>query len=110
MDFGYSLTPSSKINLDKFDRSKFMELVKLEPDALKCMACGSCTASCTAGVFKETSLRKSLLQLQNGYNKEALELLESCLLCGKCSLTCPRSINTRHLILSIYSIYKNIEK
>lgn len=105
MDFGYSLTPSSRINLDLFNRDKFNALVKLEPDVQKCMACGSCTASCTAGQYASTSLRSAILYLLNGQEKKALDFLNHCMLCGKCAMVCPRSINTRNLILSINKIY-----
>ena len=44
IDFGYGISPSSAINLDKFDRTRFEELAREEPDVLKCMACGSCAA------------------------------------------------------------------
>ncbi len=104
--FGFALTPSSRIDLDKFNKEKFASLVKLEPDVVKCMACGSCTASCTAGKFTRTSVRSAILALQNGQEKEALDMLKGCLLCGKCSMVCPRAINTRHLIISICKIYQ----
>lgn len=104
--FGFALTPSSRIDLDKFNKEKFALLVKLEPDILKCMACGSCTASCTAGKFTKTSVRSAILALQNGQEKEALDMVKGCLLCGKCSMVCPRAINTRHLIISICKIYQ----
>lgn len=104
--FGFALTPSSRIDLDKFNKEKFASLVKLEPDVLKCMACGSCTASCTAGKFTRTSVRSAILALQNGQEKEALDMVKGCLLCGKCSMVCPRAINTRHLIISICKIYQ----
>ena len=104
--FGFALTPSSRIDLDKFNKEKFASLVKLEPDVLKCMACGSCTASCTAGKFTRTSVRSAILALQNGQEKEALDMLKGCLLCCKCSMVCPRAINTRHLIISICKIYQ----
>lgn len=103
--FGYTLTKSSRIDLDSRDLEKWNKLVALEPDVLKCMACGSCTASCSAGKFTRTSLRSAILSLQNGQEKRALELIQSCLLCGKCFMVCPRAINTRHLLLSISKIY-----
>lgn len=103
--FGYTLTKSSRIDLDSRDHGKWNKLVALEPDVLKCMACGSCTASCSAGKFTRTSLRSAILSLQNGQEKQALELIQSCLLCGKCFMVCPRAINTRHLLLSISKIY-----
>ncbi len=103
--FGYSLSPASVINLDKVDSSKFMLLAKLEPDVRKCMACGSCTATCTAGKFTKTSLRIAIHALRNGLEEKAYESLKGCMLCGKCYMVCPRGINTRHLILSIFRIY-----
>ena len=109
MDFGYSLSPSSRIDLNRFNRQKFNTLVALEPDVLKCMACGSCTATCTAGKYMKNSLRSAILYLQNGEDKEAVEFLKPCMLCGKCFMVCPRGINTRHLILSILKIYDNVK-
>jgi heterodisulfide reductase subunit C len=103
--FGYSLTPSSRVDLNLFNKDKWNKLVELEPDVLKCMACGSCTASCTAGKFTKNSLRSAILYLQNGQEKQALEYIQSCLLCGKCFMVCPRAINTRNLLLSINKIY-----
>lgn len=105
INFGYSINPSARLDLDKFDRVKFDELIELEPDVKKCMACGSCTASCTAGKFTATSLRSAILAIQNGVPKKAVEYLEGCMMCGKCTMVCPRGINTRHLILSIVKIY-----
>ena len=103
--FGYTLTKSSRIDLDSRDLQKWNSLVTLEGDVLKCMACGSCTASCTAGKFAKTSLRSAILSLQNGQEKQAMEFVQSCLLCGKCLMVCPRAINTRNLLLSISKIY-----
>ena len=85
IEFGFKLSPSSRINLDLRDKASFSKLVEIEPDALKCMACGSCTASCSAGVFEETSLRSALLSLQNGDKEKALKLLSHCMFCGKCT-------------------------
>ena len=105
VDFGFGLVPSSRINLDLFDKKKFEELAAIEPDVRKCMACGSCTAVCTAGKFVHTSVREAIEERHNAHLAKALELLQSCQLCGKCTLVCPRGINTRHLILSIAKIY-----
>ena len=105
VDFGFGLVPSSRINLDLFDREKFEELAAIEPDVRKCMACGSCAAVCTAGKFVSTSVREAIEEIFNAHPDKALDLLRSCQLCGKCTMVCPRGINTRHLILSIAKIY-----
>ena len=103
--FAFRISPSSAINLDNVDMTQFRVLCRLEPDALKCMACGSCSATCPAGRFSGMSVRKVLLCLQRGKEEEAFRLMSNCMLCGKCTMVCPRGINTRHLILSICRIY-----
>ena len=110
MDFGFKLSPSSAINLDKVDLSLYERLATLEPDVRICMACGSCSATCTAGPYTGMSVRKVILDLQRGKEKEAEALLSGCMLCGKCTMVCPRGINTRHLILSLERYYKEEEK
>ena len=104
-DFGFKLSPSSAIDLDKADRSLYGRLAELEPDVRICMACGSCSASCTAAPFTGMSVRKVILALQRGKEKDAAAMLSGCMLCGKCTMVCPRGINTRHLILSLCRIY-----
>lgn len=105
IDFGFTLSPSSRINLDKADTAAWERLAEAAPDVRQCIACGSCTASCPAGVYRHNSLRSCLLALQNGQKEEALSLVEACLLCGKCTLVCPRSLNTRLILLSIQKTY-----
>ena len=105
MDFGFKLSPSSAVNLDRLDLDLYRQLLALEPDAGICMACGSCSASCTAAPYTGMSVRKVLLAIQRGKEKEAAAMLSGCMLCGKCTMVCPRGINTRHLILSLCRIY-----
>ena len=106
MDFGYGISPSSSVNLDKVDQSLYEKLCEMESDARVCMSCGSCTATCTAAPYSSMSVRKVLLDIQRGRVKEAGEMLSCCMLCGKCTMVCPRGINTRNLILSLCRIYK----
>ena len=105
IDFGYGLTPSSTIDLDRADMKLYNRLAELEPDLLKCMACGSCCASCSAGNFTSMNLRKIMLTLSRG-DESILKDIRSCMLCGKCIMVCPRGINTRHVILSICKLYQ----
>lgn len=107
--FGFTLSASSAINLDSVERSRFEQLCTLEPDARRCMSCGSCSATCPAGRFSGMSMRKVLHLLQRGKEQEALRLVSSCMLCGKCTMVCPRGINTRNLVLSICRTYKREE-
>ena len=103
MDFGFKLSKSSTIDLDKADTGLYEKLCKLEPDARICMGCGSCSATCTAGPFNGMSLRKVILGLQRG--QDVRPMLQGCMLCGKCTMVCPRAINTRHLLLTLCRIY-----
>lgn len=108
--FGFRISPSSAINLDTIDRSRFEQLCRIEPDAARCMSCGACSATCPASEFSGMSVRKVLLCLQRGKEEEAFRMMNNCMLCGKCTMVCPRGINTRHLILSICRIYDKEDK
>lgn len=103
--FGFKLSPSSTIDMDKVARERFDALCRVEPDAARCMACGSCSATCPASGFSGMSVRKVLLYLQRGMEKDAFRLMSNCMMCGKCTMLCPRGINTRNLLLSISRIY-----
>ena len=102
-DSGFKLSKSSAIELDKVDTSLYERLCQAEPGARICMNCGSCGATCTAGPYSGMSLRKVILGLQRG--QDVRSMLSGCMLCGKCSMVCPRGINTRHLILTLCRIY-----
>lgn len=108
--FGFRLSTSSTIDMDKVDRSLFEQLCAIEPDARRCMACGSCSATCTGAPFSGMSVRRVLLSLQRGKEEDALRMMSACMLCGKCTMVCPRGINTRRLILTISRIYGNKEE
>lgn len=110
IDFGYGLTPSAALRIEDTRHPLLEKLLEMEPDAAKCIACGSCAASCAAGVFTEMNLRKVILSLQRGREQETLPMLQRCMLCGKCLLVCPRGINTRHLILSIGKVCRLEER
>ena len=103
MDFGFSLSKSATINLDTVDTTLYKKLCEIEPDARICMNCGSCSASCTAAPFSGMSLRKVILAIQR--DQDVRPMLSNCMLCGKCTMVCPRGINTRHLLLTLYRIY-----
>lgn len=102
-DFGFKLSKSSTLDLDKVSMKAYEQLCKTDPDIKTCMACGSCSATCTAAPFSGMSMRKVILGLQRG--QDVKPMLSNCMLCGKCTMVCPRGINTRHLILSICRIY-----
>jgi len=100
-EFGYTLSKSSRIDLDKADRSFYITVAEKEPSIKSCIRCGSCAASCTASVFTRVSFRSAIVLLGRGLEREALPLLKSCMLCGKCIMVCPRGIDTRNAIINI---------
>ncbi|MDP3436850.1 MAG: 4Fe-4S dicluster domain-containing protein [Bacteroidales bacterium] len=106
VDFGFELSSSKRIDLDSFDSDLFLKLKAESGKITECIACGSCTSSCSAGIFTLVNFRKTILLIERGKNEEAIELIKGCMLCGKCTLVCPRGINTREIILSINQYYK----
>ena len=109
MNFGFNLSPSSAIELDALDTSLYRKLCRIEPGACTCIACGSCSAACTAAGYSGMSVRKLLLGLQRGRKAEVEKMLSNCMLCGKCTMVCPRGINTRRIILTVCQLYDNME-
>ena len=101
MDFGYSISPSSSINLDEVDLSLYKRVAAVEPDIRICMSCGSCSATCVGARHSGMSLRKVIHLMERGRLKDVRSMLDGCMLCGKCSMVCPRGINTRRLILTV---------
>lgn len=108
-DFGFQLSPSSAVNLDTTDRRRYDRLVRIVPEAGTCIGCGSCSATCTAAPWSGMSVRKVLLGLQRGRDEEVDRMLSACMLCGKCTMVCPRGINTRQLILTLCRLNQNGE-
>ena len=99
--FGYTINKDRQIDFDKADKRIFEYVRKHEPSVDTCIACGTCSATCSAGNFTELSLRKILLLIRRGETGEIKTEISKCMLCGKCFLACPRGVNTRNVILKI---------
>ena len=102
-DFGFSLSKSSAVDLGEVGSELVEKIERLEPGIRKCIACGSCSATCTAAPWSGMSVRKMILALERG--RDVSGMLKCCMLCGKCTMVCPRGINTRNLILSVERVY-----
>jgi heterodisulfide reductase subunit C len=107
--FGYTISPDRQIDYDSKDLRISKYLVKHEPSFMICFACGTCTATCSAGVFTNFSLREMIGNIKRGEVKNIHKETEKCMLCGKCQLACPRGVNTRNVILGIQRALKEIE-
>jgi heterodisulfide reductase subunit C len=100
-NFGYTISSDRQIDYDKNDLRISGFLLEYEPSFKVCFACGTCTATCSAGIFTEFSLREMIGNIKRGEVKKVKSEVEKCMLCGKCQLACPRGVNTRNIILGI---------
>ncbi|MFA6404009.1 MAG: 4Fe-4S dicluster domain-containing protein [Salinivirgaceae bacterium] len=97
--WGFSITKTNTIDYDKNDKTLMAEILRLEPSIRVCIACGACTATCTAGNLTPFNIRKLNVFLQRGEYNEMMQEMGKCMLCGKCTLVCPRGVNLRNLML-----------
>lgn len=106
-DFGYKISKDRQIDFDKNPDRLLRFVEKWEPSIHRCISCGTCAATCTAAQFTEYSLRKLILLVRRGEEKEVITTASKCMLCGKCQLACPMGVNTRNLIIGIQNAIKN---
>ena len=106
-NFGFKISTPRSIDLDNADLSLYHSLVETVPSYRYCIGCGGCTATCSAGQFTDFNIRKAHFLFSRGqYDKLSVNMLpevdlNKCMLCGKCTLVCPRGVNTRGLILQM---------
>ena len=101
IDFGYKKNESSRLDLDLTQFELYQKLLKKEPSAAICISCGSCTATCSAGQFTDFNLRKIILLCKRGDTQTLNQIINRCMLCGKCQFACPKGVNTRHIVLTL---------
>jgi heterodisulfide reductase subunit C len=99
LNFGFTVSKPHYIDLDCADSRLADELAKREPSFRLCIQCGSCTGTCSTGQFTPFSIRHIHLMIQRGELHGLANMLEKCMLCGKCKLVCPRGVNTRNVIV-----------
>ncbi len=99
--FGFQVNESRTIDFDTFDDSVLAYVLKNEPSFLRCLSCGGCTATCSAGNLIDFNIRKLNLLLRRGETEGLSKEIDKCMLCGKCTLVCPRDINIRNVVMLI---------
>jgi len=104
--FGFTLVKGRRIDYDSNDRSIAEYVSALEPSFRICIECGCCSAACTTGKFTQFSLREIQILLKRGENDGVRDKIKKCMLCGKCTLVCPRGVNTRNVILLIQEAFR----
>jgi heterodisulfide reductase subunit C len=106
--FGYTINSDRQIDYDSKDLRISRYLTAHEPSFRICIACGTCSATCSAGVFTNFSLREMIGNIKRGEVRDIKKEAEKCMLCGKCQLACPRGVNTRNVILEIQRAIEEI--
>lgn len=107
VNFGFTSIKSDVIDLDSANRKLAYSIIRKEPTFNLCISCGSCTATCTAGKFNGFNFREMCHRIRIGDVAKALEESSKCMLCGKCTLVCPRNINTRNILRIVRNEIKN---
>ncbi len=100
MEFGYSISNPRGVDMDRGDMIVARDVVGHVPALDTCLGCGGCAATCTAAGHTEFSLRRAHTLLRRGETAGVHAMLNKCMLCGKCSMVCPRGINTRAVVMA----------
>ena len=101
--------------ISKDDRSIMRQMTAIlpiislngNPVSELCIECGCCSATCTTGNFTTFSLRELQILLKRGENDKVRDNIKKCMLCGKCTLVCPRGVNTRNVVTLAREAFQN---
>ena len=109
-NFGFTISKPRTVEVKDSIQEHLQLLEKRVPSFKKCIKCGGCTATCSAGHFTPFNIRKALVLYQWGELNGLAEELQKCMLCGKCTLVCPRNVNLRDLIINLRKILSKQQK
>ena len=108
-NFGFAPIKGRVIDFDRNDKRILEYILEKEPSFALCIGCGGCAATCTAAKFTEFSLRKLNILIRRGENDEVRREVNRCMLCGKCTLVCPRGVNTRNIVFLIREAFEKYD-
>jgi heterodisulfide reductase subunit C len=97
--FGFTISRGRQIDYESNDRRIAGYIFEKEPSFRLCIECGGCSATCTTGNFTSFSLRELHILIKRGENDLVRKDIKKCMLCGKCTLVCPRGVNTRNVVV-----------
>lgn len=97
--FGFTISKGRQINFEANSRWLAEYIYNKEPSFRLCIECGGCSATCTTAGFTKFSLRELHILIKRGENELVRQTISKCMLCGKCTLVCPRGVNTRNIIV-----------
>ena len=66
VNWGYTITRVRRVDIDSNDMSYSRKLLAEFPELQSCIACGSCTATCTAGNLTKFNVRKLQTLVRRG--------------------------------------------
>ena len=104
--FGFTISKGRQIDYDANDKSIAEYIFNREPSFRICIECGGCSATCTTGNFTRFSLREINILIKRGENDQVRDIVKRCMLCGKCTLVCPRGVNTRNIVVLAKEAFK----
>jgi heterodisulfide reductase subunit C len=99
--FGYSVLETRTVNFGELDNRLLHFVLENEASFLTCLSCGGCTATCSAGNLIDFNVRNINLLLRRCDIESLAREIDKCMLCGKCTLVCPRDINIRNVVMLI---------
>ena len=98
--WGFKSESSGIIDLNKGNYTYYEKLSAKIPGLQSCLFCGSCHSTCTAQA-ERMNFRRMHLLLRRGITHPLRQLIASCVLCGKCTLVCPRNVDTRSVVYNL---------
>ncbi|MBP5515884.1 MAG: 4Fe-4S dicluster domain-containing protein [Bacteroidales bacterium] len=108
-DFGFTISKGRSLDLDNLQQDRVDKLLELVPSYKLCIGCGGCTASCSAAGFTDFNIRRIHTSFLRARYDDLDKQLQKCMLCGKCTLVCPRGVNTRALIINMRRILAGVD-
>jgi heterodisulfide reductase subunit C len=97
--FGFSISKGRQVDYDVNNRYIADYIFDREPSFRLCIECGGCSATCTTANFTGFSLRELNILIKRGEIEKVRKNIRKCMLCGKCTLVCPRGVNTRNIVI-----------
>lgn len=108
-EFGFSIQKARSESMDNTSKALFEELAQKVPSFKRCYQCGCCSATCSARQFTDFNIRKVHTMFRRGKTEGLSEELRKCMLCGKCTLACPRGVNIRQLVITMRRMLEKTE-